>query len=220
MKKRNLGTELCLAVFRGEPDTVHQLITDGADIDCIGDGLIPSVAGSTPLWLAANLAGQEQSATWASFCQSLSEVFPEIPPRDRATKRAQFLRIVNLLIDAGADLEKPAHGTVPLRVSVYRRDIELAQLLLSRGANPNAESLSVLSRLAKRQGRRTLPAYYNTVLHEAVEKESAAIVDLLLAAGADPTHTDHEGRTPMDIARERGRTDIMELLRQGRAKNA
>jgi ankyrin repeat protein len=218
MRTRDLGTELCLAVFKSEPEKVEQLLREGADVDAFGDRRVASVANCTPLWLAASLAGQEISQAWGDFCDALSELVPSIPPRNRTGKRQNFMRIATTLILAGANLEKSSHGGTPLRIAVHRNDLEFAQFLLSHGANPNAESFSVLSRLATKQGRKTLPAYYDTLLHEAVGKGSLPIVKALLQAGADPARTDHEGRTPLDIAVDRGYPDIIEALQNATAK--
>jgi ankyrin repeat protein len=214
MKARDLGTELCLAVFKSEPEKVEQLLSEGANVNASGDPRVASVANCTPLWLAASFAGEEISQAWGDFCDALSELVPSIPSRDRAAKRQNLIRIARILMKAGASLEKLSHGSTPLRIAVHRSDLEFVQLLLSNGANPNAESFSVLSRLATKQGRRTLPAYYSTVLHEAVEKGSLPIVEALLEAGADPLRTDHEGKTPLDLAVEKRHMDIAEVLRK------
>ncbi len=50
------------------------------------------------------------------------------------------------------------------------------------------------------------------------EKEQLEIVEMLLAAGADPRLKDPTGKTALDHARERGLTDIATRLRKGISK--
>jgi ankyrin repeat protein len=69
---------------------------------------------------------------------------------------------------------------------------DVAELLLKRGANPNARD---------RHGY--------TPLHWA---SAADVVYVLLDHGADPTITDNRGRTPLDLARDIGKTKITEAI--------
>lgn len=73
----------------------------------------------------------------------------------------------------------------------------VALWLLKNGADP---------RLADAQG--------NTALHEAVRRGiNPKVVEALLAAGGDPVFKNAAGQTPLALAREKGRTKILELLR-------
>jgi len=144
-------------------------------------------------------------------------VFSETPERDYSATREKFVKIARQLIKAGADLEKRSFGGTPLRIAVHHCDEELVKLLLGSGASPNAETLSIISKLVKRNSH--TPAYYNTVLHEAVEKNALRIVKALLAAGADRTRLDHEGKTPLAIAREKGHKEVAKLLEQAKTSD-
>jgi len=210
MGKRNLGLELCRAVIEPAPAKVARLLSEGADPNVVGDKRYPRMADRTPLWLAVNDAGLEASTTWTDFHTALREVFSDVSKRDYSATRKKFVEIARQLIKAGADLEKRSFGGTPLRIAVHHRDEQLVKLLLDKGANPNAETFSIISKLVKRNSH--TPAYYNTVLHEAVEKNAISIGEALLAAGADPTRKDHEGRTSLEIAREKGHTEILKLL--------
>jgi ankyrin repeat protein len=210
MGKRNLGLELCQAVVEPAPAKVARLLAEGADPNVVGDRRYARIADRTPLWLAINNAGLEASTTWTDFHTALREVFSDVAERDYSATRKKFVEIVRQLIKAGADLEKRSFGGTPLRIAVHHRDDQLVKLLLEEGANPNAETFSIISKLVKRNSH--TPAYYNTVLHEAVEKEVISIVGALLAAGADPRRKDHEGKTPLEIAREKNHTEILKLL--------
>lgn len=221
MKKRDLGVELCLAVIEPNTDEVERLLAEGADVNTIGPKSYTQICYSTPLWLAVHNAGKEISTSWMDLHAAVREILP-IPERDHSEKRNKFVEIARKLIGAGADLETLSFGGTPLRIAVCGKDAALVNLLLSNGANPNAETFSPISkRVAKdrRKGPLGLMGYYNTVLHEAVEKNSLDIVKALLNAGANPTRTDHEDKTPLDIAIEKNHTEIAEILSKAIAKD-
>ena len=220
MKNRDLGTELCVAVADADPRMVEELLAEGADVNAVGDRRIATVAQRTPLWLAVNGAGHILSESWNQLCATISEAFPDRPARDEAKRRERFTQIVQTLLHAKADSEIQSFGTTPLAQAAHAADAEMVKLLLSIGANANAESLSVLSKLAKKERKKGplgFMGYYNTVLHTAVEKNSPAIVKMLLTAGADSTRIDHEGMTALDIARRSNETEVIALLERTKA---
>ena len=73
---------------------------------------------------------------------------------------------------------------------------EACQILLDAGADPNHTRLT-------EQG---------TPLHGATRNNHLPIIKLLLSRGADPARQTDEGRTPLDIARNRGYTEAQKLL--------
>jgi ankyrin repeat protein len=54
-----------------------------------------------------------------------------------------------------------------------------------------------------------------TPLHRAAQRGNAAIIGLLMAAGADPHRPNQAGETPLSLARILGRPDIVQLLEGG-----
>ena len=50
-------------------------------------------------------------------------------------------------------------------------------------------------------------------IHEAAEEGQIETVKALLVAGADTEARNKCGETPLDIARERGKTEVVEILR-------
>jgi len=219
--KRDLGTELCFAVAGADPDKVEGLLAEGADVNSYGDRRRTLVANKTPLWLAVNMVTMISSEAWNDLTSALSEAFPDRAKLDNADKRKRLLRIIEMLFRAKADPEMLSFGTTALAQAVIADDLKMVSLLLAMGASPNAESLSILSSLAKEQrikGPLGSMGYYGTVLHSAVRKNSISVTKALLDAGADPTRADHEGKTPMDIAREKGSPEIIMLLEQAMPK--
>jgi ankyrin repeat protein len=207
--KRELNFELCQAIAEADPEQVKKLIAKGANVDREADPLSAvAVAAKTPLWASVSLAAGEIR---------LSEIFDEsccAKDQDPHKKRKRYLKIIGLLIDAGADLEKQCHGSTPLRIACITNDLEVAEFLLAKGANPNAEICSRLSKNARTRKGKAQPAYYGTILHESVAKGYQGATALLIKAGADASRVDDRGRTAFDIARERGGGAIARLLKK------
>jgi ankyrin repeat protein len=109
--------------------------------------------------------------------------------------------IVGYLLRAGAD-PKPASRQgrfTPLHSAVATdagaTDIAIVHMLLDASADPNAKSASG-----------------GTPLHTAAFTGDRAVVDLLLEHGADASVRNAQGKTAADIARERAKTEIADVL--------
>lgn len=82
--------------------------------------------------------------------------------------------------------------------TIYRGNVQVVELLLSGGANPN----------------RAIDGMGNTCLHEATSRGQPAIVELLLAKGADPNRKTLNGKKPLYYAYDRasGHAPLIKLL--------
>lgn len=97
---------------------------------------------------------------------------------------------------AGVDPNKEdGLGRLPLPLSADRNQTLIVGLLLRKGANPN---------LADQKGE--------TALYKAVSWENPQMVELLLEAGADGRQPTREGRSPHDLAAEKGYTALLTLI--------
>jgi ankyrin repeat protein len=85
--------------------------------------------------------------------------------------------------DPGQVHSRTRDNDQPLHLAVWQRCHEIAELLLKRGADPNAPGNNGL-----------------TPLHYAAEFADARIVDMLVAAGADLDARDDCGMTPLHRA--------------------
>ena len=104
--------------------------------------------------------------------------------------------ICDLLDRYGADWEQRFHGRTPLMDLMHFRRPAGAAWLIRRGVNVNAMALD---------GR--------TALHYAVRQGVRAdTVEALLAAGADRTARDADGKTPLDLAVEKKREKLVGVL--------
>ncbi len=82
----------------------------------------------------------------------------------------------------------------PLLLCAQRRMIAAATLLLDHGANPN------------------MPGTAEPPLHAAIAASDGAMVTLLLSHGANPNTVDRFGRCALDVARQRGQSDMIPAL--------
>jgi ankyrin repeat protein len=215
MKKTepDLSTALYLAIREANLERVTALLTEGASANALADRRCLLDDEHTPLRVAVSEAGKAIRSSWKQFYCVLTGTDAEEASKRLASKRDSLISIVKLLLASGADVNKncPMGGT-PLRGAVCGMDLEMVRLLIASGANPRAETFSIFSKLVPSGGAKITEGYFNTVLHEAVEVNSPQIVMALLEAGADFKRTDHEGKTPLDIAREKGFTEIIEIL--------
>lgn len=104
------------------------------------------------------------------------------------------------LLEQGADPNLQATNAAkpaPLHSATARDNVPMVELLLARGANPD---------LAQGQGF--------TALHEAAARGNLGIVEVLLKHGASKLVRTEDGRTPGDLAREKGHAAIQGLLRE------
>lgn len=122
-------------------------------------------------------------------------------------------------------------GYTALHLAAYFGRMEVARLLLGRGADPNAVALNesrvtpLHSAVAARHRDTAslllaLGASPNAVqhggwtpLHAAARTGDEAIIDMLLLRGADPTRASDDGHTAVDMAEENGHGALAKLLR-------
>ena len=115
-----------------------------------------------------------------------------------AIDRHSVADVVNL-IGKGANLNaKDKHGLTPLHWAVNCNALQIAELLLVRGSDINAQN----------------EAMDMTPLCLAAYNGSAAMVVLLLMHGADTEATDESGDTAYDTALSMENKDIASLLEE------
>ena len=91
-----------------------------------------------------------------------------------------------------------ANGSTPLHFSVYYGCLEIAELLLKKGADPNRQELQEIGGCSP--------------LQRAVEKNNYKMVALLLQNGANPQIKSKNGFTALHYAAREGFKEIVVLL--------
>jgi ankyrin repeat protein len=105
---------------------------------------------------------------------------------------------VNALIDAGADVNLASRESMkvsPLASASAAGQLEIARVLIARGANVNARAAGDF-----------------TPLHESAASGRMEFAKLLLENGADVNARTADGKTPLDYAREHNRAEMVQLL--------
>ncbi|GAB6196154.1 ankyrin repeat domain-containing protein [Lysobacter xanthus] len=172
-------------------------------------GARPEPAGGQPVLLAA--AGSEDDDP--AGVQLLLKSKARVDARDRQGRSALHVaalaghvEIVNVLLDAGADPAlADAQGRTPLMDAVRGGHDDVVEDLLRQLPDGGAE-----------QARR-VDADGRGLLSLACESDRAtpALVERLIALGADPAHVDAEGKRPVDRAAEAGRWSLVAALDAG-----
>jgi len=113
--------------------------------------------------------------------------------------------VVRFLLAHGSQVNSPSRNeprVMPLHSAVAGGHFEIARDLLAAGvAVQNTAQVN-----AKQAGD-------FTPLHAAAQNGQIEMVELLLEYGADPTARSQDGRTPADLAWERGHLEIVDLLK-------
>ena len=190
-------------------------------------------AGLSPV-LASAYAGHAKMAARLAAMAAKSpaglDVFGAAATGNVAVVRSLLSGDLASVDDRGPD------GYTALHLAAYFGQLEIARLLLGRGADPNAVALNEsrvtpLHSAVAAQHRDTasllmaLGASPNAVqhggwtpLHSAARNGDEAIADMLLLRGADATRMSDDGKTPIDLAVENGHAALAGILRAQAAK--
>jgi len=143
---------------------------------------------------------------WTKFCLEAGAD----PNKDKVDEELSVLAsaagnghldIVRLLLDNGAELKDS--GAIVQAADAGEKDA--VALLLERGAD--IDEIGIKNATDKR-----VTAKMSRALHKAVKAGHMDVVRLLLEKGANINLTDVRGRTPLALAREEGRAELIEAL--------
>jgi ankyrin repeat protein len=106
--------------------------------------------------------------------------------------------IVRLLLEAGADVAAvdPGMKATALHAAAYAGRTEAARLLIQHGIDVD------------KQG----PYNGYTALHDAIWQNNVETAQVIIDAGAGLSLRNHEGQTPLEMARARRRQEIVAMI--------
>ena len=188
-----------LIAARNGHNTVILLLSShyGVDIEQIGtvkfDGFV--IEGATALWCAAGAGHFDVVRTLIEFRADVNHAtFSNSTPL-RAACFDGRLDIVKFLLEQNADLHiANKYNNTCLMIAAYKGHTDVVSYLLEKGAKPNIVA--------------TCGA---TALHFAAERGHLDIVRKLMVYGAEILQND-QNMTPLDIAAESGRANIIEYF--------
>jgi ankyrin repeat protein len=218
-------------------EIMGRLIESGADVNA------KSRAGRTPLIIAASYANNLDAV------RALLNAGADVNAKDDsgttplvAAAVTRDLKLLQVLLDAGSDIHAgniDRSSGLPLVAAAESNDLPAVRLLLERGAGENRAALDRSLLAACLHGSTELAtllldagadvnAYVTagsspeTPLTAAVysDYQSASLVELLLARGADANRKDSRDMTPLALAKQHGDTQIVALLADHRARQS
>ena len=186
-------TLICHAADVGHHLCIQNLVKSGIDVNA-------KIFGFTPLRIAitANRADCVDVLIKAGACLDDLDTMPAagITPLMLVVKWNCNERLLRLLLDAGADVNKSSYnGNTPLFIAVQENNITFVKLIIDAGANVNEIN----------KGKAT-------PLTIAVQKGYTECFESLLAAGADLNMKDSKGRTALMAFASVGNNDAVKLL--------
>jgi ankyrin repeat protein len=130
------------------------------------------------------------------------------------------VELIDALLDAGADIEAPGAvftGGPPVSDAVIFAQWNAAHRLHERGARTTLWQAAALGLLEDVQRRVTAhppstPEEITNALWNACCSGHLETAKYLIDQGADPTWVGHDDRTPLDVARQSGNSELVEWL--------
>ena len=197
--------EKWLAAARaGDIKTIKAMFAEGAQADATAPGSV------TALGFAASRGHTELIKLLVKNKADVSRQSGPFgaPALVQAANTGQ-LESCKTLLELGADLEQSHRwfGMTPLHESVFQGHPELMQFLISRGANINA---------ANKGGQTPLHVAVIRSVDQQGRSRQAQLtcLILLLKHGAQKDAKSNDGKTALDVAKERKLTDAIEILSQ------
>ena len=180
------------AAEEGHKDVVNLLISRGADVNAVTND------GETALHVAAEQGHAEVIELLIEKGANVNAMkkpgYSTLTPLHKAAWYGH-LKVAQILISNGADVNsKNNSGETPLSQAISSGSTETVELLIANGADVNAKK------------------YNHTVLHEAAEDGYIEMVKLLVEKGADINAKNNRGKTPLDLARDKKRQDVVQFL--------
>jgi ankyrin repeat protein len=230
------STPLHFAAWDGRKEIAEILIDNGADLNVINNEL-----AGTPFITALDWAIQQGKTETADLLRkhggmTAQELKSGMSPLHQAARKG-LKEVVELLIAEGADVNaKDRVGETPLDFAIEKKHTETANLLRKHGGK-TSEELNALLNAAKNGDIEAVKQHLaagadvnaktadgTTPLHNAAVYGHTEVAELLIANGANMNAIivsgRNQGKTPVDLAIWRKKTETADLLRKHGGRTA
>lgn len=178
------ASALLVAAYNMKPDVVSALLELGAPVDIFEASVLGKVERIQEI-LKSNPSRVSEYAPDGFTPVALAAFFGQPAA-------------VKTLIAAGADVNAAAKNALKvaaLHAAVAGRNMDIVKAVIAAGADVNAQ---------QQAGFRPM--------HEAGTRANRELAELLIAHGADPTLRADDGKSAIDLAREKGHTEFADWL--------
>ena len=202
-RARSRFSALMVAAQYQEADAAINLLLDrGAQVTTPAD--CAPVFGANPFFLASYAGNARSLKRLLAAGGKLDEAMIAIGTSRTTPMLGAFkfgdVEVATTLLDLGVPIEfADGNGITMLGRTVLNNEVEMARMLIARGANVN-----VVDKL----GMTPLLWAAN------VDFGDTAMIELLLKSGAKPDARNKDGLTPLDLARKYGHSSLIPVLQK------
>src|ERR1700722_5705615 len=120
---------------------LHALCEEGADVNFAHKNIMPANI------LYALLDGGRRCSQFAhkTFMKALKLLLKHGASTSRALHRLPSVPMIEVLLNAGADIEEVWNGMTPLTLAALRKNVDVVKALLHAGANPNGGNVALVA---------------------------------------------------------------------------
>jgi ankyrin repeat protein len=185
---------LTLAMLSRKNELAKILVEMGSDVNLTSKSM-----GWCPLVVAAGFPSGEDALARAMLAKGANPSSKTHDGLYALTSACTYgnLLLAKTLLDAGAEAAPKDASWLPIVAAAGSGNVDLVNLLVERGANPNQP-------LGERNGFRSI--------HQASKAGHADIVVRLVALGVDLNSMDNEGNTPLHFASQRADQRTISIL--------
>ncbi len=205
-KNEETNRKLRGAIIIGRIDEVKELIKAGADVNRKFD--LGASRDITPLFCVCAFGNANQAEIGKLLIDAGAKVDEKFQGATLLHITATFAgnkAVTELLIANGLDVNAKINsmapseiqGSTPLHLAAGSGKVEVVEVLIRNGAEINAKA----------------SYYHYTPLHLAALNGRKAVAELLIDKGADVNAKSEIGVTPLDLAIDKGKKELVDLLR-------